>query len=32
MSELRALVEKAKAWPFQEAKALLKHVGQKVPE
>ncbi len=32
MSELRAFSENAKAWPFQEAKALLKRVGQKVPE
>ena len=31
MSELRAFAENANAWPFQEAKALLKRVGQKVP-
>ena len=31
MSELQAFSENAKAWPFQEAKALLKRVGQKVP-
>ena len=31
MSELQAFLENAKAWPFQEAKALLKRVGQKVP-
>jgi len=29
MNELRALSENAKAWPFQEAKALLKRVGGK---
>ena len=32
MSEFRAFAENAKAWPFQEAKALLKRVGQKVPD
>lgn len=31
MSELRALSETAKAWPFQEARTLLKRVGRKVP-
>ena len=32
MSNLRALSDKAKAWPFQEAKTLLKSIGQKVPD
>jgi len=32
MTDLRALSKHAKAWPFQEAKALLKRVGTKVPE
>ena len=32
MSDLRTFAENAKAWPFQEAKALLKRVGQTVPE
>ncbi len=32
MTDIRALAEHAKAWPFAEAKALLKRVGTKVPE
>jgi lysyl-tRNA synthetase, class I len=32
MTDIRALAEHAKAWPFQEAKALLKRLGNRVPE
>jgi lysyl-tRNA synthetase, class I len=32
MTDIRALAEHAKAWPFQEAKALLKRVGTKTPD
>jgi len=31
MSELRALAENAKAWPFEEARKLLKRLGGKTP-
>ena len=32
MSDLKSLAENAKAWPFQEAKALAKRIGSKTPE
>jgi len=32
MSDLREFAQNSNAWPFQEARALLKRVGTKVPE
>jgi len=32
MSEMRALAEKSNAWPFAEAKAILKRLNGKTPE
>lgn len=32
MTEFQALFQNAKAWPFEEARALLKHLGGKLPE
>lgn len=32
MSELRAFAEKSNAWPFAEARAILKRLGGKAPE
>jgi len=32
MNDLRAISEHAKAWPFQEAKTLLKRVGGNMPD
>ena len=32
MSDLRELATKAKAWPFQEARRVLKRVGGKTPD
>ncbi len=32
MSDIRELAENAKAWPFQEARRVLKRIGGKTPE
>ncbi len=32
MSDLRTVAKSAKAWPFEEARQLLKRIGDKVPE
>ena len=32
MSDLREIAETSKAWPFEEARRLLKRIGNKVPE